>query len=69
MSVNKVEFAFPSHVYPSSGGGSSLDSRGITLRDYLAAKAMEGMIVRGDPISYVPGWAYEMADAMLEARK
>ena len=44
---------------------------GMTLRDYFAAKAMQGMMTdvtypRGDAIAM---WAYEVADAMLEARE
>ena len=46
---------------------------GMTLRDYFAAKAMEGMYAKG---SFPTGImldtakeAYEMADAMLKARE
>lgn len=53
----------------SGGGGGGYSNQGMSLRDYLAAQAMQGMIVRGDPNGCVPAWAYEMADAMLEARK
>lgn len=47
---------------------------GMTLRDYFAAKAMQGLIASndegaGDRIEDVPGYAYVIADAMLEARK
>ena len=43
----------------------------ITLRDYFAAKAMQGMIVNvEEPLcDYIAKIAYKMADAMLEARK
>ena len=43
----------------------------ITLRDYFAAKAMQGMIVNVEEprCDYIAKIAYEMADAMLEARK
>jgi hypothetical protein len=48
---------------------------GMTLRDYFAAKAMQAMVA--SPSYYIDGWAqsdiaiqsYQMADAMLEARK
>lgn len=49
-------------------GGSSLDSNGMTLRDYLAAKAMQGMLANGIPSGEIPVYAYEIADAMLAAR-
>ena len=47
---------------------SSIEA-GMTLRDYFAAKAMQGLIV-----SYPVSWdyakeAYKIADAMLKARE
>jgi hypothetical protein len=45
---------------------------GMTLRDYFAAKAMQGLMVDiPDPIQfeYVADAAYKMADAMLKARE
>lgn len=46
---------------------------GMTLRDYFAAKAMQGLIASndagaGDRIEDIPEYAYEIADAMLKAR-
>jgi hypothetical protein len=46
----------------------------MTLRDYFAAKAMEGMLAYSylHPLSMEDGCArdaYDMADAMLKARK
>jgi hypothetical protein len=45
--------------------------RGITLRDYFAAKAMQGIV--SDPdlamgCNKIAEWAYTQADAMLKAR-
>lgn len=44
---------------------------GMTLRDYMAAQAMQGMLA--DPstpeIMDIAGAAYEVADAMLKARE
>ncbi len=45
----------------------------MTLRDYFAAKAMQGMIANGqtldaDPEEYAK-WAYAQADAMLVERE
>jgi hypothetical protein len=45
---------------------------GMTLRDYFAAKALQGIMV--DPMmtmsaDKIADWAYEMADAMLKARE
>jgi hypothetical protein len=46
-------------------------SKGMTLRDYMAAAAMQGMMVEiSDPAcDYIAQTAYKMADAMLKARK
>ncbi len=64
-------------AFPHSRLGSDAD--GMTLRDYFAAKALQGMLCNG----FVPSQsqdanrphynyakhAYAIADAMLEARK
>ena len=44
---------------------------GMTLRDYFAAKAMQAMAAKGgyEKWIYISQDAYELADAMLEARK
>lgn len=42
---------------------------GMTLRDYAAIKAMASLIGRGHHHELIASLAYEMADAMLEARK
>lgn len=50
---------------------------GMTLRDYFAAKAMQAYINayaggtpdHRDAPEWVPGVAYELADAMLKARQ
>ena len=52
----------------------NLDEKNIELRDYFAAKAMQGLIeifeFKGNQITEVlPINAYQIADAMMEARK
>lgn len=42
---------------------------GMSLRDYFAAKAMQALIDNDGLFSEIPTQAYELADAMLEARK
>ena len=44
---------------------------GMTLRDYFAAKAMQGLLAstRTNSSGVLARDAYNMADAMLEARK
>ncbi|WP_102135753.1 hypothetical protein [Candidatus Erwinia dacicola] len=71
--------AFPNKE-SSGNGGSSLDSCGMTLRDYFAAKAMQafitGAISDGTPLRTMDGddkvaakAAYIIADAMLKERE
>jgi len=50
----------------------SSDHEGMTLRDYFAAKAMQGWLSNPGPsdetIHAVAQWSYRVADAMLKAR-
>ena len=63
MNKNEVEPAFPVVAH------TSVASYGMSLRDYIAIKAMEGYIAHGyDNPTKVPIYAYEMADAMLKER-
>ena len=43
--------------------------RGMTLRDYFAAKAMRALIDNDSLFSEIPTQAYDIADAMLKARE
>jgi hypothetical protein len=51
--------------------GFAVDADGMTLRDYFAAKAMEGFISRGGNYNaeFDADRAYVFADAMLKARE
>ena len=49
------------------------NSRGMTLRDYFAAKAMQAILARADSrftttLDFVGGKAYQYADAMMKER-
>jgi hypothetical protein len=64
-------------AFPYSGEGDDMNtSAGMTLRDYFAAKALQGIIsANGDSSGYleyeeevVAKNAYKLADAMLKAR-
>ena len=48
-------------------------NEGMTLRDYFAAKAIQGACANSiNKDVYTPDlaeWSYEVADAMMEARK
>lgn len=65
----KYPTAFPT---PDIGGHAGSD--GMTLRDYFAAAALQGLIAHSENLlSANTGpfatWAYEYANEMLEARK
>jgi hypothetical protein len=72
--------AFPEIAYKApAGGGSHIMTvyGGMTLRDYFAAKAMQGWLTTytGDVTCFmvsttaVAKFSYQMADAMLKARE
>lgn len=71
--INNGGPAFPCENIRTPNGGVIV-SDGMTLRDYFAAKAMQGMAASAEHCS--DGWAhsdiavqaYELADAMLRAR-
>lgn len=44
-------------------------NNGMTLRDYFAAKAMQGILYEGLEPAETAKHAYAMADAMLKARE
>ncbi|WP_236232284.1 hypothetical protein [Pseudomonas juntendi] len=61
--------AFPVQASDYGGHGTCF---GLTIRDYFAAKAMQGWsanpIPQDSSIQEVAEWAYRQADAMLAAR-
>ena len=57
--------AFPTTKPLDSWGDPN---QGMTLRDYFAAKAMQGLVDAAMPMSEIAAEAYVMADAMLKAR-
>lgn len=79
----KREDGGPAFSMPMTAAGERIlnaPKSGMTLRDYFAAKAMQGLCGNedwlnkaakntGDPLRSCAFAAYEMADAMLEARK
>ena len=54
-----------------TGTGVTPYNPGMTLRDYFAAKAMQGMMHDVDQphCDYIAQKSYQMADAMLKARE
>jgi hypothetical protein len=63
--------AFPTGIITDGKGKIIGGSNGMTLRDYMAAKAMQGMMHDVDQphCDYIAQKAYQMADAMLKARE
>jgi hypothetical protein len=62
------EKAFPGSVNP---WGEKKYETGMTLRDWLAGQAMAGFCVGVDDpnVTWIAQKAYDVADAMMEARK
>jgi beta-N-acetylglucosaminidase len=62
-------------AFPNEGfNGWGEPEKGMTLRDYFAAKAMQGFMAnKSNPMHFQPeadaSWAYSIADAMLKARE
>ena len=61
------------YAYPSTAAAGMPTHPGMTLRDYFAASALQGLTTRrpaGVPTSAgeLARFAYEIADAMLETR-
>ena len=80
--INDGGPVFP--VFIAAGGASVGDVKrvvdaagvvGLSLRDYFAAKAMQGLLAQscgtalGSDPTHGAQYAYQMADAMLAARK
>ena len=68
--------AYPQNTVYLAPNGQAMQQGpqgGMTLRDYFAAKAMAAILTDGSWLGHTCGTAaetaYEMADAMLEARK
>jgi hypothetical protein len=59
--------AFPCFDYISQDGKEN--PKGMTLRDYFAAKAMQALIDRDTFFDDVAESAYKVADHMLRARE
>jgi len=67
-----------SPAFPSHGSMGEVTQEGMTMRDYFAAKAMQGLMHNYHPCDFLEhkGWledismaSYQMANAMLKARE
>jgi hypothetical protein len=69
--------AFPVPLNPGQSWQGMAPCDGMTLRDYFAAKAMQGLVSgcagavvsETRPLAAFAGIAYALADAMLKARE
>jgi hypothetical protein len=70
MSTGGPAFPVP-EVSTATGQVKIADAAGMTLRDYFAAAALQGLVARGafvnntDELAFT---AYNMADAMIKKR-
>lgn len=75
MSTNTGGPAFPVGKWAEWGGSKQGEiAGGMTLRDYFAAKALQGLIAnKSNPLHFKPeddaDYCYTIADAMLAARE
>ena len=59
-------------AFPSHGSMGEVAQEGMTLRDYFAAKAMQGLLagsLKSSDTHLIARDCYAMADAMLKARE
>jgi hypothetical protein len=64
----------PAFPFVAGDDTGMMINMGMTLRDYFAAKAMQSLIMgieggKEHQIALVPKTSYDIADAMMEARK
>ena len=73
--MNSQNNGGPAFPDGSTNEWGNSNNSGMTLRDYFAAQAMQGMLANGrriegdDAISKRAQYAYLMADTMLAARE
>jgi hypothetical protein len=61
-------------AFPAPAGVSHITEQGMTLRDYFAAKAMQGFAAMSDvdgfsSVEEMAEMSYKWADAMLKVRQ
>lgn len=70
--MSDIKNGGPAFPQGKAVGSVSLLEGGMTLRDYFAAKAVEGTLANSafhdDNPDALAEWAYKMADAMLKER-
>lgn len=56
-------------AFPRPNNVRPYEEDGMTLRDYFAAEAMQGLVGNGGVPKASAEYAYKFADAMLKARE
>jgi hypothetical protein len=69
MTIKDGGAAFPSTIQYFPDDKNADEEKGMSLRDYFAAKAMQGLMDAAIPMSEIAKEAYRMADLMLKARE
>lgn len=71
MSINTGGPAFPVPMFSIGHAKYEAQQQGLTLRDYFAAKAMQGMLAAAENhnTDELAVYAFDVADAMLKARE
>jgi hypothetical protein len=59
----------PAFPVTSDNYADSYCGEGLSIRDYFAAKAMQGLMDAAMPMPEIAAAAYAMADDMLKARE
>ena len=73
--MNTIETGGPAFPLQSIGPDFAPGYAGMSLRDYFAVKAMQGLLAQscgtalGSDLIHGAQYAYQMADAMLKARE
>lgn len=64
----------PCDMEGANASGYPFPDAGMTLRDYFAAKAMQGLLAQAEGVAFIgpkeqyAAFAYAMADSMLKER-
>lgn len=69
--MSEIKKSNTGYAFPVAATAENYPQTGMTLRDYFAGQALEGMIADHTNLCLplLAKQAYDIADAMLEARK
>ena len=74
--INTNHPAFPVHAYPGDASNPKVrPNTGMSMRDYFASKAMNGLLANPEeislnaPLEEIADFSYKLANAMLVRRE